>query len=57
MNNLTIPLKFDDLTAEQIRHLVDHTNLIYFCDDCQGYHLAIGHTDQEIITELMKVSV
>jgi len=27
------------LSAEQIRYLLDDCNLIYFCDDCQAYHL------------------
>jgi len=28
-----------NLSAEQIRYLLDECKLIYFCDECQQYHL------------------
>jgi hypothetical protein len=31
--------KLGNLSGEQIRYLLDDMRLIYFCDDCEFYHM------------------
>jgi hypothetical protein len=42
-------MSLNDLTAEQIRALVDSTpSLIYFCDECQCYHVQPDKTMNDV---------